>query len=186
MNQNDRQVINMKGRTRNILRVSIILTITVLIGVTVWFNLTSGTKAVEVGDEAVDFKLTTLEGEEIQLSKLTEDKGVILNFWGTWCKPCREEMPDMNEIYTQGHDDYEIIAVNVAENEQQIRQFMSGLDANLEFPIALDRSKSVTEAYNIGPLPTTIAVNKEGTVVKKQEYQLTHDDINAFISESTE
>ncbi|OZT78056.1 hypothetical protein CFN03_01865 [Salinicoccus roseus] len=176
----------MKGRTRNILRVSIILTITVLIGVTVWFNLTSGTKAVEVGDEAVDFKLTTLEGEEIQLSKLTEDKGVILNFWGTWCKPCREEMPDMNEIYTQGHDDYEIIAVNVAENEQQIRQFMSGLNANLEFPIALDRSKSVTEAYNIGPLPTTIAVNKEGTVVKKQEYQLTHDDINAFISESTE
>lgn len=186
MNQNYRQVINMKGRTRNILRVSIIVTITVLIGVTVWFNLTSGTKAVGVGDEAVDFKLTTLEGEEIQLSKLTEDKGVILNFWGTWCKPCREEMPDMNEIYTQGHDDYEIIAVNVAENEQQIRQFMSGLDANLEFPIALDRSKSVTEAYNIGPLPTTIAVNKEGTVVKKQEYQLTHDDINAFISESTE
>ncbi|MEZ2457089.1 thiol-disulfide oxidoreductase ResA [Salinicoccus roseus] len=186
MNQNYRQVINMKGRTRNILRVSIILTITVLIGVTVWFNLTSGTKAVEVGDEAVDFKLTTLEGEEIQLSKLTEDKGVILNFWGTWCKPCREEMPDMNEIYTQGHDDYEIIAVNVAENEQQIRQFMSGLDANLEFPIALDRSKSVTDAYNIGPLPTTIAVNKEGIVVKKQEYQLTHEDILAFVEEATE
>ena len=92
----------------------------------------------------------------------------------------------MNDIYTEGHEDYEIVAVNVGENEQQIRQFISGLDTDLEFPIALDQSKSVTEAYNIGPLPTTIAVNKEGIIVKKQEYQLTHDDINAFISESTE
>ncbi len=80
MNQNDRQVINMKGRTRNILRVSIIA---------------------------------------LPHSPM---KGVILNFWGTWCKPCREEMPDMNDIYTEGHEDYEIVAVNVGENEQQIRQ----------------------------------------------------------------
>lgn len=186
MNQNDRQVTNMKGRTRNILRVSIIVTITLLIGITVWFNLTSGTQAVEVGDEAVDFRLTTLEGEEIQLSELIEDKGVILNFWGTWCPPCREEMPDMNDVYTDGHEDYEIVAVNIGENEQQITQFLSGLSADLEFPIALDRSRSVTEAYNIGPLPTTIAVNKEGIVVKKQEYQLTHEDILAFVEEATE
>ncbi|GAB3072029.1 redoxin domain-containing protein [Salinicoccus sesuvii] len=176
----------MKGRTRNILRVSIITSIALLIGITVWFNLTSGTKAVEVGDEAVDFKLTTLEGEEIQLSELTEEKGVILNFWGTWCKPCREEMPDMNETYLDGHDDYEIVAVNVAENAQQIRQFISGLDAELEFPIAMDESRSVTKAYNIGPLPTTIAVNKEGIIVKKQESQLTPEDISLFISEAIE
>ncbi|MCG1009071.1 redoxin domain-containing protein [Salinicoccus sp. ID82-1] len=176
----------MKGRTRNILRVSIITTIALLIGITVWFNLTSGTKAVEVGDEAVDFRLTTLDGEEVQLSELTEDKGVILNFWGTWCKPCREEMPDMNAVYLEGHEDYEIVAVNVAENAQQIEQFISGLDADLEFPIAMDQSRSVTEAYNIGPLPTTIAVSKEGIVVKKQEYQLTPEDISLFISEATE
>ncbi|MFC3418172.1 redoxin domain-containing protein [Salinicoccus hispanicus] len=176
----------MKGRTRNILRVSIIITIALLIGITVWFNLTSGTKAVEVGDEAVDFRLTTLDGQEVQLSELTEDKGVILNFWGTWCKPCREEMPDMNAIYSEGHEDYEIVAVNVAENAQQIQQFISGLDADLEFTIALDQSRSVTEAYNIGPLPTTIAVNREGVVVKKQEYQLTPEDISLFISEATE
>lgn len=176
----------MKGRTRNILRVSIIISIALLIGITVWFNLTSGTKAVEVGDEAVDFRLTTLDGEEVQLSELTEEKGVILNFWGTWCKPCREEMPDMNAVYMEGHEDYEIVAVNVAENAQQIRQFISGLDAELEFPIAMDQSRSVTEAYNIGPLPTTIAVNQEGIVVKKQEYQLTPEDISLFISEATE
>lgn len=179
---------NMKRGTRNILRVSIIVTVAVLIGVTLWFNLTSDNKTVAVGDEAVDFQLTTLEGEKIRLSEITGDgKGVILNFWGTWCKPCREEMPDMNDVYTSdNNDDYEIIAVNVAENEQQIKQFLSGLDSDLEFTIAMDQSRDVTEAYNIGPLPTTIAVNKDGTVVKKQEYQLTHDDILAFIEDATE
>jgi len=78
-------------------------------------------------------------------------------------------MPDMNQVYNEGHEDYEIIAVNVSENNQQIEQFLSGLSENLDYPIALDKNRSVTKAYNIGPLPTTIAINKEGTVVKKQE-----------------
>ncbi|MFB9859903.1 redoxin domain-containing protein [Salinicoccus siamensis] len=176
----------MKKSNRNVLRVSVIILITLLIGITLWFNLTSGTKTVDVGDEAIDFKLSTLEGETIQLSELTAEKGVILNFWGTWCKPCREEMPDMNDFYIDGHEDYEIVAVNVGENQQQIRQFISGLDAELQFPIALDSEKSVTDAYNIGPLPTTIAVNKDGVVVKKQEYQLNHEDIASFIEASIE
>ncbi|WP_020008362.1 thiol-disulfide oxidoreductase ResA [Salinicoccus albus] len=177
----------MQKKTRNFLRISIILTITVLIGITLWFNLTSDNKTVAVGDDAVDFQLKTLDGEDFRLSDLTNDnKGVILNFWGTWCEPCREEMPDMNQIYTNDYNDnYEIVAVNVAENEQQIQQFIAGLDANLEFPIALDSSRSVTEAYNIGPLPTTIAIDKEGKVVRKQEYQLTQDDILAFINDAT-
>lgn len=176
----------MKKSTRNILRISIILGVTVLVGITLWFNLTSDTTAVEVGDEAVDFQLQTLDGEEIQLSELTGGKGVILNFWGTWCEPCREEMPDMNDIYTDGHEDYEIIAVNVAEGDQQINQFLTGLPADLEFPIALDENRDVVEAYQVGPLPTTIAINTDGVVVKKQEYQLSQDDIHAFIDDATE
>lgn len=178
----------MQKKTRNILRISVILTIAILIGVTLWFNLASDNTTVAVGDDAVDFQLTTMDGEELRLSDLTNDgKGVILNFWGTWCEPCREEMPDMNDIYTtDDNDEYEIVAVNVAENEQQIEQFISGLDANLEFTIALDESRSVTQAYNISPLPTTVAIDKEGQIVRKQEYQLTRDDIMAFIDDATE
>ena len=103
----------MKKKTRKILRISIILSVIILLGVTLWFNLTSDTKALQVGDESIDFQLETLNGDSIQLSDINSEKGVILNFWGTWCKPCREEMPDMNRIYNEGHEDYEIIAVNV-------------------------------------------------------------------------
>lgn len=175
----------MKRQTRNILRVTIILSIFILIGITLWFNLTSDSKAVQVGDEAVDFQLETLDGGTVQLSDINEDNGVILNFWGTWCEPCREEMPDMNQIYNEGHDEYELIAVNVSEGEQQINQFLMSLDEELAFPIALDRNRDVTKAYQISPLPTTIAIDKNGIVVDKQEYQLTVDDIYSFVEQST-
>lgn len=161
------------------------MSIVVLLGVTLWFNLTSDSKAVQVGDEAVDFQLETLDGGTVQLSDINEDNGVILNFWGTWCEPCREEMPDMNKIYNEGHDEYELIAVNVSEGEQQINQFLMSLDEELAFPIALDRNRDVTKAYQIGPLPTTIAIDKNGIVVDKQEYQLTVDDIYSFVEQST-
>ncbi|CEA00147.1 Thiol-disulfide oxidoreductase ResA [Jeotgalicoccus saudimassiliensis] len=176
----------MKKGTRKIIRTGTIITIAALLGITLYLNLRDGSQTVNVGDEAVDFKLETLDGEEIQLSEITKDKGVIVNFWGTWCKPCREEMPEMNQVYNEGHEDYEIIAVNVSENKQQIEQFISGLSEDLDYPIALDPNRSVTKAYNIGPLPTTIAINKDGVVVKKQEYQLTKEDIYTFIDESLE
>ncbi|MCK1977587.1 redoxin domain-containing protein [Jeotgalicoccus sp. FSL K6-3177] len=174
----------MKKQTRKILRISIISSVVILLAVTLWFNLTSETKVIQVGDDAIDFQLETLNGETIQLSEVNADKGVILNFWGTWCAPCREEMPEMNQIYNEGHDDYEIIAVNVSEDEQQINQFFSSLDEDMSFPIALDRNRHVTKAYQVGPLPTTIAINKNGIVVGKQEYQLSADDINNFIEQS--
>lgn len=175
----------MKKQTRNILRVSIISSIFILVGLTLWFNLTSDIQAVQVGDDAVDFQLETLDGGTVQLSEINEDKGVILNFWGTWCAPCREEMPDMNEVYNEGHDEYELVAVNVSEDEQQINQFLMSLDDNLSYPIALDRNRDVTKAYQIGPLPTTIAIDKNGVVVDKQEYQLTKNDIYRFVELST-
>lgn len=180
-----RKVKSMKKQTRSILRISIISSIVILLAVTLWFNLTSETQTIQVGDDAIDFQLERLDGDTVQLSDINEDKGVILNFWGTWCEPCREEMPDMNQIYNEGHQDYEIIAVNVSEGEQQINQFLASLDEALDFPIALDRNRDVTQAYQVGPLPTTIAINKNGVVVDKQEYQLTKDDIYSFVEQST-
>lgn len=94
-------------------------------------------------------------------------------------------MPDMNRIYNEGHEDYEIIAINISEDEQQINQFLLSLDEKLSFPVALDRNWDVTKAYQVGPLPTIIAINKNGVIVDKKEYQLTVDDIYSFVEQST-
>lgn len=171
----------MKKGTRKIVRISTLAIITVLVGVTLYFNLSNTTQIVEAGDRYIDFELETLDGDVVKVSDLLENQGVILNFWGTWCKPCREEMPDLNELYNDFDRDVEIIAVNVRESNQQINQFLSSLPEDLDFVIALDRERDVTKAYNIGPMPTTIAINQDGTVMKKQESQLSRADIVSFI-----
>lgn len=167
---------------RNIIRITIIIGIVVLTAVTLWFNFSSKNQSTKVGDTAVDFKLKTTEGEVIHLYELTKEKGVIINFWGTWCKPCREEMPHLSEANDLGDgSDYEIITVNVSENKQQINQFLNSLEEEVNLRMAMDSDRSVTKAYNVGPLPTTIAVDKNNKIVKKQEYQLTQEDIQDFI-----
>lgn len=171
----------MKKQTRSIVRISILVLIVLLVGVTLYFNLSNKNEIVAVGDNYVDFELATLDGETLKLSDVLKDKGVILNFWGTWCKPCVEEMPDLEDMYTTHDEDFEIIAVNVSESPQQINQFVRSLDGDISFPIVLDRSRDVSRAYNVGPMPTTIAINMDGKVVKKQEYQLSIPDINDFI-----
>lgn len=169
---------------RNIIRITIIIGIVVLTAVTLWFNFSSKNQSTKVGDTAVDFKLKTTEGEVIHLYELTKEKGVIINFWGTWCKPCREEMPHLSEANDLGEgSDYEIITVNVSENKQQINQFLNSLDEEVNLRMAMDSDRSVTKAYNVGPLPTTIAVDKNNKIVKKQEHQLTQEDIQDFIRE---
>lgn len=169
---------------RNIIRITIIIGIVVLTAVTLWFNFSSKNQSTKVGDTAVDFKLKTTEGEVIHLYELTKEKGVIINFWGTWCKPCREEMPHLSEANDLGEgSDYEIITVNVSENKQQINQFLNSIDEEVNLRMAMDSDRSVTKAYNVGPLPTTIAVDKNNKIVKKQEHQLTQEDIQDFIRE---
>lgn len=177
----------MNKKARNILRITIIVGIVILTAATLWFNFSSKNQSTKVGDTAIDFKLKTTDGEDVHLYDITKDKGVILNFWGTWCKPCREEMPDLNEAYiTADNDDFIIITVNVSENSQQINQFLSGLPEEIRLPMAMDKDRSVTQEYNVGPLPTTIAVDKNNKIVKKQEYQLTKEDIQDFINEVTD
>ena len=176
----------MKQGTRKVVRITTLVLITALIGVTLYFNLSSDTQIVEAGDDYIDFELETLDGDIVKVSDLLENQGVILNFWGTWCKPCREEMPDINELYNEFDREVEVIAVNVRESNQQINQFLNSLPEEMDFTIALDRERDVTRAYNVGPMPTTIAINRDGTVVKKQESQLSREDIVAFIESAQE
>lgn len=177
----------MKKRTRNIVRITTILLIVVLVGITLWFNFTKDNSSAKVGDTAVDFKVKSLEGEDFHLYDVTEKKGVVINFWGTWCKPCREEMPELNQAAIDHKDeDVVIVTLNVSENPQQIQQFLHGLKEDIDLTMLLDPKRSVTKAYDVGPLPTTIAIDKNNKIVKKQEYQLSRDDIDTFIKAAQE
>lgn len=157
----------------------------VLAGAIVFTIYNSATKEqkglLQVGEQAPDFTLMDLNGEEHQLSDY-KGQGVFVNFWGTWCKPCEKEFPLMEKQYQVYKDQgVQILAVNIAQSDYEVRQFAEQRD--LTFPIVIDKTKSVMEAYNIRPLPTTLLVNAEGKIEKIITGEMSEEDIKSYMEQ---
>jgi len=143
---------------------------------------TGETEAVEIGQTAPDFELSTLDGGKIRLSEL-RGKGVLINFWASWCKPCRDEMPAIQRVYDLHKDKgLEVLAVNIAETAVTVDGFVRHLD--LSFPILLDQNREVTRLYGIGPIPSSIFVSPEGKVVRKVTGQMEESQIESMVLET--
>ncbi|MDF1567008.1 MAG: TlpA disulfide reductase family protein [Spirochaetaceae bacterium] len=115
--------------------------------------------------EAPDFTLKTLGGEERSLSSY-QGSVVFLNFWATWCGPCRVEMPSMDRLY-QGIDDdrFEIVAVDLQEDRKTVEEFAEEL--GFTFPILLDEKGIAGSMYGISGIPTTFLIDKNGGLVAR-------------------
>ncbi|UOY93232.1 redoxin domain-containing protein [Ectobacillus sp. JY-23] len=127
------------------------------------------TAGPEIGKPAPDFELQALDGSKVKLSAL-KGKKVILNFWATWCPPCKEEMPDMQKYYTAHQNDVVIVAVNYtvserANGQEKVRTFAS--ENGLTFPILLDTQSTVSNTYKVISLPTSYFVDEKGIVRQK-------------------
>jgi thiol-disulfide isomerase/thioredoxin len=112
-----------------------------------------------------DFSLPLLNGENRKLSDL-KGKVVFLNFWATWCGPCRAEMPAMEALHRRFKDrGLEILAVNCQEKREQAAAFMR--EGGLSFPVALDGSGQISGAYGIRAIPTTYILDRRGSVIAR-------------------
>lgn len=129
-------------------------------------NKNSGPKD---GEAAPNFELQNMSGQTVKLSDL-RGKGVLLNFWGSWCEPCKQEMPYLNAVYQQHMKGVTIVGVNIGESHLTVSNFINR--NGIKFPILLDSNKDVTTAYNIGPIPTTFLINKSGKIVKEITKQM--------------
>lgn len=110
----------------------------------------------------------TLKGEDGTIYRLSDYRGkvVILNFWATWCPPCRYEMPALERAWQKLKDkDVVILAIDMGESEETIWEF-TGIYA-VTFPIPLDRDGSVTAKYPVIGLPTTFVVDPRGMVTHR-------------------
>ena len=126
----------------------------------------------EVGYLAPDFALPNLDAKTVRLSDLRGKKGVFINFWATWCPPCRLEMPTIEKVY----QDYksrglEILAVSIdAGPKGAIESFMREL--KLTFPVVLDPEMEVMRRYKFFALPSSVLIDKQGIVrFKEQGYR---------------
>jgi cytochrome c biogenesis protein CcmG/thiol:disulfide interchange protein DsbE len=121
----------------------------------------------EVGHFAPDFALKNLTGKTVRLSDFRGKKVVLINFWATWCPPCRLEMPTMQQIYSDYKDrGFEILAINIEPDAtDEIRQFMKEL--RLTFPVLLDSDMKVTRQYRLFGLPISILIDRHGIIRSK-------------------
>ncbi len=114
-----------------------------------------------IGHPAPDFALTTLDGQPIALADLA-GKPVVLNFWATWCGPCRRELPSLQAAADRYGDDVLIVGVDQAENPQTVQRYVDEL--GLSFLIPMDTDSRVGQRYNVGGLPTTYFIDPGGTI----------------------
>ena len=119
---------------------------------------------IAVGDKAPDFTVGKMEGNEVKLSDY-KGKKVFLNFWATWCPPCKAEMPHMQSFYEEKPENVEILAVNLEESNRKAKDFAD--QYKLTFPILMDEDGTVGEAYEVYTIPTTYVLNEDGTVHQK-------------------
>jgi len=137
-------------------------------------------QGVAVGNVAPDFTLKTLDGKQVTLSQL-RGKVVLLDFWATWCPPCREEMPALEAAYKKfAGPDLAFVAVDLAENDVTVGAFAQQF--GITFPIALDGNGQVTDTYNILPLPTSFFIDRSGKVVLKVEQPMTQEAIEGRLA----
>jgi thiol-disulfide isomerase/thioredoxin len=115
-------------------------------------------------EPAPDFALRDLDGNIVKLSDFRGEKNVILNFWATWCSPCKVEMPDLEEIYLTYGKDLVILGVDIQEPIGEIHEFLNE-EILVTYPILLDTEGLVTLGYNIFAQPTTYFISKEGTII---------------------
>jgi peroxiredoxin len=111
----------------------------------------------------IDFSASRLDGTPVRLSSL-KGKVVFLNFWATWCPPCREEMPSMEALYQRFRGrDLEFLALDIQEGREAVAAFMK--EHGLTFPAALDSTGRISAQYGIRGIPTTFIIDRDGGIV---------------------
>mgnify|MGYP001579612607 CR=1 FL=1 len=119
---------------------------------------------ITIGKTAPDFKLENLEGKKAKLSDY-RGKKIILNFWASWCPPCREEMPEFQKIYASNKE-IVVLGVNLQESKEAIQSFTKKLEIN--FPILLDPNSQVKNMYNVFTQPVTYFIDENGVIKDKK------------------
>jgi len=129
---------------------------------TVMVLLSSTVSAGTVQAPAPDFTLKSDSGENLRLSEMRGEV-VLINFWASWCGPCRQEMPILSEL----HDKYKamgftVLGINVEENSSDARKLLKEMPVS--FPVLFDNDSSVSKQYDVAAMPSTVLVDRDGNM----------------------
>jgi len=144
----------------------------VILGTVILIKPGSSEPAPQIGRLAPEFSLEDVNGQTIALkSVLAKNKVTIVNFWATWCPPCRAEIPELIEFVRKYRSEkVALLAVNIQEDPKTVKAFAE--NAGINFPILLDQSGKVAQDYRIYAIPTTFVIDGSGIIRDKIEGSL--------------
>ncbi len=119
------------------------------------------TPKAKVGNPAPDFRATAVDGSSVQISAL-RGKAVLLNYWGVYCSPCREEVPDLVKVYAAHQDKLAIVGVDINDSPQDVQNFIK--EFKMPYPVVIDNTGDLVFKYRVPGQPTSIFINKDGII----------------------
>ena len=142
----------------------------------------TGSGPLAVGDEPWAFTLTDVDGNEVSLDSLA-GRPVVINFWASWCGPCRIEFPHLQEAANQHGDDVVFLALNQAEDQETVVDYFREL--GLTMPALMDFHSDVANGYAVGrTLPTTFFIHPEGTISAIHRGPMTFGQIEGYLADT--
>ena len=138
--------------------------------------------APDTREMAPDFTVLDEAGNEVKLSEL-RGKPVVINFWATWCPPCRAELPYFDKAAAERGEDIVFLMVNLtdggSETEEGVRAFLQ--DNGYSFPVCFDTEQDAAEAYGVSAIPLTVLIDAEGHVADKHLGTMSEELLNTFL-----
>lgn len=136
--------------------------------------------------ELKDFILYKEDGSKINIRDYIKEKPLVINFWASWCPPCKEEMPYFNEIKNTYGDKVEVLMVNLTDGQRETREkarlYIDKL--NYDFNILYDEDLDASKKYSLNQIPRTLFVDKNGNVIKdKKGMFLNKEELNSYIDQ---
>jgi thiol-disulfide isomerase/thioredoxin len=117
---------------------------------------------LKAGQRAPNVTLLDLQGSQVRISDF-KGKPLVINFWATWCPPCRAEIPELDAVYREYRDKgLEVLGIDYGEDAETVRAFMKGMDVS--YRVVVDPGSEAADRYRVAALPTSFFVDAEGVI----------------------